>query len=458
MSNKRRILVVDDEEGPRLSLRAIFSGRYDVLLAADAEDALRILTAGPVDLALLDVVLPGKDGIALLKDIRNLYPRLPVIMVSASASVRPVVEAMRIGAQDYVAKPFDVEEMLRLAERTIQGGLLHRRVEVLESDVAREFPVGEIVGQAPCFVAALADLRKAAATEATVLVQGESGTGKELAARTLHAFSPRSGEPFVPVHCAALSETLMESELFGHEKGAFTGADRLKPGRFDLAGSGTIFFDEVGEMSVSTQVKLLRVLQEREFMRVGGTQVIRTNARIVAATARDLRSEAAEGKFRRDLFYRLSVVPVRLPPLRERRGDVSLLAGYFLSLCRRSVNAVTEDFAPDAMACMERYQWPGNVRELRNVVERTLVLYGREKHFRPDHLPTDLCAANLPAPAARAGSLDELVSAYERGIIEDALNRAGGVQTRAAEMLGTTRRILGYRIRQLGIAAAADAR
>jgi DNA-binding NtrC family response regulator len=444
-------LVVDDEEGPRQSLKAILSGRYEVLLAEDAEKALRLLTSEAVDMALLDVILPGMDGIALLRKIRDLYPSMPVIMVSASTSVKPVVEAMRLGAQDYLSKPFDVEEILRLADRAIKGDILSRRVEVLESDLAREFPVGEVVGQAQAFASAMSDLRKAATTDATVLVQGESGTGKELSARMIHAFSSRSSEPFVPVHCAALTETLMESELFGHEKGAFTGADRRKPGRFDLAGSGTIFFDEVGEMSPSTQVKLLRVLQEREFMRVGGTHVIRTNARVVAATSRELRSEVSAGRFREDLYYRLSVVPVRLPPLRERRGDVPPLVRYFLLQARRTLGAAAEAFSPEAMACMEQYRWPGNIRELRNVVERTLVLHGRERVILPEHLPAELREAVQPAVEEIEGSLHDMVSRCERRIIENALARAGGVQTKAAEILGTTRRILGYRIRRLGI-------
>jgi len=450
-------LVVDDEEGPRQSLKAILSGRYEVVTAADADGALKALTLEPVDLVLLDVILPGRDGIAVLKDIRDRYPAMPVIMVSASTSVKPVVEAMRMGAQDYVSKPFDVEEMLHLAQRAIEGGVLHRRVEALESDIAREFPAGDVVGQAPSFMAALSDLRKAAAAEATVLVQGESGTGKELAARMLHSLSSRRSEPFVPVHCAAIPETLMESELFGYEKGAFTGAERRKPGRFDLAGSGTIFFDEVGEMTLQTQVKLLRVLQEREFMRVGGTQVIKTNARVVAATCKDLRKEAAAGRFREDLFYRLSVVPVRLPPLRERVGDVARLAKYFMEQSRSGLGATTEGFSPDAVECMNSYQWPGNVRELRNVVERTMVLHGREKQVLPRHLPAELCKSGRTRSSPASGSLEDMVSRYEREIIEDALARSGGVQTRAAELLGTTRRILGYRIQRLGISSPPEA-
>jgi transcriptional regulator with GAF, ATPase, and Fis domain len=287
-----------------------------------------------------------------------------------------------------------------------------------------------------------------------VLITGESGTGKELVARSVHAWSARHDEPFVPVHCAALPESLMESELFGHEKGAFTGADRQKQGRFDMAGAGTLFFDEVGEMSLSTQVKLLRVLQEHEFMRVGGTRVIRTNARIIAATSKDLRAEAAARNFRDDLFYRLSVVPIRLPSLRERQDDIPLLAAHFLDEYRRSLDADTEGIAPETMASLSRYAWPGNVRELRNIVERMLVLHRREKVILPDFLPEEF-ASRSPTPhvpALAAGqTLEDAVRGFERQLIERALRDAKGVQTVAAQLLGTTRRILKYRMEQMNI-------
>jgi len=454
---KRRLLVVDDEVGPRESLRAIFSRRYDVELADSAEAAMDVLTAKRIDLLMLDVMMPGKDGLALLKEVQGLYPQLPVVMISASTSVRPVVEAMRVGAYDYVSKPFDVEEILHIAERALESDRLQRCVEALESEVAREFPVEGVVGESDAFLAALEHVRKAADSDATVLISGESGTGKELAARMLHAFSTRKDEPFVAVHCAALPETLMESELFGHEKGAFTGADKQKPGRFDLAGAGTLFFDEVGEMPLTTQVKLLRVLQEREFMRVGGTRPIRTNARIVAATARDLKEEVKEGRFRDDLFYRLSVVPVRLPPLRERGGDVPRLAAYFLGLFGRSLDSSLDEFSPEAMELFCRYAWPGNIRELRNIIERMVVLHRRERVILPDHLPDEF--REEPSPDAGldvAGSLQDAVNAFERRMIEKALLDTGGVQTRAAEKLGTTRRILRYRMEKLDINVGND--
>ena len=306
----KHILIVDDEWGSRESLKAIFQGSYQVTTAASAAEADEVLARQKIDLLLLDVIMPEMDGIAFLREAHARYPRLPVIMVSASNSVRSVVQAMQEGAFDFVTKPFDIEEIRRLARRAIDSNSLSRHVENLQDQIEEEFPVHGIVGRASPFQKALEDARKAAETDANILITGESGTGKELVARLIHALSSRAAEPFVPVHCGALPESLMESELFGHEKGAFTHADRQKLGRFDLAGSGTIFFDEVSEMSHSTQVKLLRVIQEKEFMRVGGTRVIHTNARLVTATNVDLRDAVENATFRRILKYRMEKLKI----------------------------------------------------------------------------------------------------------------------------------------------------
>jgi len=450
----KQLLVVDDEMGTRESLRAVFSRKYGVTLAKNAGEAAEALAASSIDAVLLDVLMPEKDGLAFLKDLQGTYPDMPVVMISAATTVRPVVEAMRGGAFDFVTKPFDVAEIERIVDRAIESKALHRRVQSLETEVAREFPVSDIVGESETFLRALSDARKAAETDATVLLVGESGTGKELVSRLIHAASSRSEEPFVAVHCASLPEALMESELFGHEKGAFTNADKQKPGRFDLAGSGTLFFDEVSEMTPATQVKLLRVLQEHEFMRVGGTRVIRTDARIVAATARDLKVQVGKGEFRDDLYYRIGVVPIQLPPLRGREGDVPLLAQYFVQTLGRNLNARATDFAPDAMDRLCAYSWPGNVRELRNVVERTLVLHGSEPIIAEEHLPEEFHgAAGAEPPVPRQGTLEEMVGVFEKRLIEKALGETNGVQTRAAQKLGTTRRILRYRMDKLGITA-----
>ncbi|MDA3923297.1 MAG: sigma-54 dependent transcriptional regulator [Kiritimatiellae bacterium] len=464
----QKLLIVDDEQGSREALRQIFSREYSVFSAATADEAQMVLSREQVDLVLLDVVMPGRTGIDLLRQIHVDQPDLPVIMVSASTAIPPIVEAIRQGAVDFVSKPFDVDNILHLVRRALETKRLHRQVAVLETELSAAFPTQQIVGRSPAFSAAISQLRQASVTDATVLIQGESGTGKELAARLLHAQSPRHNEPFVAVHCAALSENLLESELFGHEKGAFTNANRQKPGRFELAGSGTLFFDEIGEISTATQVKLLRVLQEREFMRVGGTRLVCTNARIVAATARDLRKETAEGRFREDLYYRLNVVQIRLPPLRERRDDIPLLLTHFLRKLGPDLHAVTHGFETKAMCQLCSYAWPGNVRELRNVVERVLVLHGREPVISVSQLPEEFHAEpadgtaaviepDIPtvsaavSPLKQGLTLENAVSTYERQLIADALQQAAGIQTHAAKSLGTTRRILRYKMERLGL-------
>jgi DNA-binding NtrC family response regulator len=460
----KKILIVDDEIGSRESLKMVFSRDYQVILADSATVALNVLAEQRMDVVLLDVIMPEKDGLTLLKEAQNLYPDIPFIMISASTALRPVVEAIKAGASDFVAKPFDVTEIRRIVARAIETSVLRRKVELLQSDVAREFPVDGLVGQSDLFKKALDDIERAAKTDATVLICGASGTGKELMARRLHMLSARHEEPFVAVHCAALPESLIESELFGYEKGAFTNAAARHLGRFDLAGSGTLFFDEVSEMSLAIQVKLLRVLQEREYMRIGGTQMIHTEARIIAATTRDLAAEVKARRFRDDLFYRLNVVPIYLPPLRERTDDIPALAHHFLRCFKRTMSVETEDFAPETMPLLRRYAWPGNVRELRNIVERMLVLHGHHRLIGGDALPEEFHAVDpgalepnhlAPVEAPSGGepgrTLRETVHAQERELIREALSQANGVQTRAAALLGTTRRILKYRMDKLHI-------
>lgn len=468
----KALLIVDDERGSREALRSIFERTYRVVLAENASQAQQHMAEERFDLMLLDVMMEQMDGIALLRETHENNPDLPIIMVSGSSNVRQVVDSMKSGALDFVTKPFDVAEIRHAVNRALETNTLRRQVQVLRSEVAREFPVNAVIGEDPSFRAILETTQQAAATDTTVLITGESGTGKELIARQLHALSDRREEPFVAVHCGALPETLMESELFGHEKGAFTGADRRKLGRFDLAGAGTIFFDEVSEMPLATQVKLLRVVQEREYMRVGGTQIIRTQARIIAATNRDLKVEMAEKRFREDLYYRLNVLPIQIPPLRERPGDIPHLVQHYLLTFRSQMRTTTERLAPDAMDLLQRYNWPGNVRELRNVIERVLVLHGKQAVLQAHHLPGELRgtlparpviepAASAPAstPIPRPGhdNLETAVNAFERQLVLRALDQAGGVQTRAAEILGTTRRILKYRMDKLGLASPGDA-
>ena len=464
----KKLLIVDDEYGSRQSLNAIFGGQYKVALAENATQALALLDQNRFDLVMLDYMMPDMDGVTLLKEIQARYPEVPFVMVSASSTVRPVVDAMRAGAFDFVTKPYDVQEIRAVVARAIEHSGLKVKVELLQGELARNFPVNAIIGQSPQMAKLLDVVRRAADVEATVLIHGESGTGKELIARQLHDLSARRDEPFVPVHCGSLPDSLMESELFGHEKGAFTGADRKKPGRFDMAGSGTLFFDEVSEMSPSTQVKLLRVLQEKEYMRVGGTQVLRTNARIITACNKNLMNEVREKRFREDLFYRLNVVPVEVPPLRDRPDDIPLLAVYFLQTFRQSMNTVVEDFAPETIDLLRDYKWPGNVREMRNIIERALVLHGNRRLLPPESLPQEFhvnrprVVVPSPPPAigfaadpieenVPIGSLSKAVNEFERKLVERALRESGGVQTKAAEMLGTPRRILKYRMDKLNI-------
>lgn len=459
----KRLLIVDDERGSRQSLEMIFKRDYAVLLAANAQQAREQLTRAQVDLILLDYVMPDMDGVSLLREIQTTYPEVPFVMVSASSTARPIVDAMRAGAFDFVVKPFDADEIQAVVARAIEHHELKRKVELLQTEVARSNPSHAMVGESPPIQAVLEWVQRAAEVDTTVLIYGESGTGKELIARQLHRCSNRSNEPFVPVHCGSFAETLMESELFGHEKGAFTGADRRKLGRFDMAGSGTLFFDEVSEMSPATQVKLLRVLQEKEYMRVGGTTVLHTNARIIAASNKDLRGEVEAGRFREDLFYRLNVIPIHVPPLRERGDDIPLLAQFFLEQFRAVMNAAAESIAPETQALLRAYAWPGNVRELRNVIERAMVLHGGQRRLPPESLPAELRTTSpLAGPqvadaTATSGALPpsmtlaQAVEQFERHLVEQALEEAGGIQTQAARRLGTTRRILKYRMDKLNI-------
>jgi len=448
----KKILVVDDDAGARESLRMLFGKSYHLSMASSAREAMAMLQSLPVDLMLLDVIMPEKDGVTFLRELSESHPDVPVIMISASDQAKPAVESLKYGAVDFVTKPYDIHELRTLVERVLSHQRLQRKVKALESDISLHFPDEGLAGSSPAFLAALEHARRAALTDATVLIHGESGTGKELVARWIHRRSLRVDEPFVAVHCGALPETLMESELFGHEKGAFTHADRQKPGRFDLAGSGTIFFDEVAEMGAATQVKLLRVLQEREYMRLGGTRVLRTNARILAASNRDLETEMRAGRFREDLYYRLNVVPVRLPPLRERTEDIRTLALYFLASFRKTMNLQVRGFDTETLAVLESHPWPGNIRELRNVIERMAVLHGHEEQFTVTTLPRELhgttASPNFSQPVV---GLETAVDELEKSLLMNALRTCGGVQTRAAAMLGITRRVLKYKMDKFGL-------
>jgi two-component system, NtrC family, response regulator AtoC len=434
-----------------------------VSLAVDGAEGRALFSSDRPGLVLLDVMLPDINGVEMLAEIRAMYPDLPVVLVTASKDEDAVKSAVARGDCQYVVKPFDVARLRQLVERVLSKSTMQRKLDVLEDELREQFPIDGLVGNSPEFHAAIDILRAAAATDATILITGESGTGKELAARLVHDLSSRRAEPFVPVHCAGIPENLLESELFGHEKGAFTGASQRKLGRFDLAGAGTLFFDEVGEMSLTTQVKLLRVLENREFTRVGGNKIIPADARILAATNCDLAQCVADKTFREDLYYRLNVVPAGLPPLRDRPSDVPLLIAHFIDSFQKKMNVRVSAFSDAAVARLGDYPWPGNIRELRNLVERMLGLHGQHKIIGENQLPLeflgvgDLAKSAIltqpSAPSAVAGrlTLEQAVNRYERELILDALRQTDGAQTRAAELLGTTRRILKYRMQKLGI-------
>ncbi len=457
----KHILIVDDERGSRESLRAVFENEYEVSCAASAEEAVELLSRARADLVLLDVIMPDRDGIALLDQIQHMYPGLPVVMVSASTTVDPVVKAIKGGAHDFVTKPFDVSTIRRTVLRALENSSLQRQVKVLQGEVSKEYPIDRIIGESPVFRQALGIARNAAESGSCVLITGESGTGKELIARSIHAWSHRRDDPFVAVHCAELSEAGMDNDLFGFEEGAFAGAENGSPGLFDLAASGTLFFNEIGELTPAMQRKLLRVLEEKAFVRAGGTRAIHTGARVLAASSKNLLDAVENGQFSAELAYRLGVVPVQLPALRERRDDIPRLAAHYLNHYRRVMDVETEGLTPETLDIFCRYSWPGNIRELRNVIERMLVLHGKTRMLEPDSLPEELRpVASAPGLPSRGGNLADAVNNFERQLIERALSEAGGIQTRAARALGTTRRILKYRMEKLNIRyepAAAEA-
>ena len=368
----KTILIADDEQAVRSSLERLLEFEsYRVIQAADGPSALDLVRDRPVDLVLLDIKMPGMDGLEVLAQLHQENPQLPVVIISGHGSIQTAVEATRLGAFDFIEKPIDADRILLV----IRNGLAQRRL--LKENVSLRAEVRQrtrIVGQHPEMLRILDTVKKVAATNVRVLIMGENGTGKEMIARALHENSPRADEPFVEVNCAAIPEELIESELFGHERGAFTGAVARRIGRFEMADGGTLFLDEVGDMSLSAQAKVLRVLQESVFERVGGTETMKVDVRVIAATNKDLLKASREGRFREDLFYRLNVVPITVPPLRERGSDIPLLAEHFLHLIGRELGQAPKKLSRTAMDALKEYAWPGNVRELKNLVERLVIL------------------------------------------------------------------------------------
>jgi two-component system, NtrC family, response regulator AtoC len=455
---KRRILVVDDEHGVRESLRIVLKERYNVTIASTGDEALQLVDTERFDAALLDILMPGRDGLEVLEQIKQRALTLPVIMLTATKTVKTAVTAMKLGAHDYVTKPFDVEELQLIVERAVQSGDLAREVEALRSEVGIRYGFEQIVGTSPKLQTVLGTVAKVAPLKTTILITGESGTGKEVIARAIHYNSPRAAKPLVTINCAAIPDNLLESELFGHERGAFTDAYAKKLGQFELADQSTLFLDEIGEMNPATQAKILRVIESSEFSRIGGAQPIKVDVRLIAATNRDLHQGMRDGTFRSDLYYRLNVVSVHLPPLRDRREDVPLLIKHFLRTKSRDLDIPEKAFTADALDVLLGYSWPGNVRELENIIERTLVLsLGNTMTAEdlPQYLVTPHGSAHPAQQSVLRGEkrLNEAVEQFEQELISNALTQADHNQTRAAELLGTTRRILKYKMDKLGIAS-----
>ena len=453
-----RVLIVDDELSVRESLRLILKDYAEVTLAASGDAAVAMATTQTFDVILLDILMPGMDGLEILELIRA-HSRAPqVIMLTATKTVKTAVRAMKLGAFDYVTKPFDVDELLVLVERAAQAAALLQEVSALRQEVGQRYSVENVIGRSGAMQTVLATVGRVAPLRTTVLLTGESGTGKEVIAKAIHYNSPRASLPLVAINCAAIPESLLESELFGHERGAFTDAHARKLGHFERAHRGTIFLDEIGEMNPGTQAKLLRVLEQGTFTRVGGSQAVTVDVRVIAATNRDLDKSMQDGSFRPDLYFRLNVVSIHLPPLRDRREDLPLLIRHFLARKAQELGVAEKPFDRSAIDCLLAYAWPGNVRELENAVERALALAqgatlsveDLPPHVTHDREPTSPRAA-APTDADGSSSLSAAVEQLEHALITRALTQADHNQTRAAEILGTTRRILKYKMDKLGI-------
>jgi two-component system response regulator AtoC len=460
-SPRKRVLIVDDEPGVCESLKMTLKDTYDPVVVSGGEQALEFLDKDRADIVLLDVVMPGMDGMQALERIKGRHSGMPVVMLTATKTIKTAVEAMRLGAFYYVTKPFDVDELRVILGKATETGALVEEVGRLRTEVGQRYNLDNIVGRSPQMQDVFKTVLTVAPLKTTVLITGESGTGKELIAKAIHYHSPRAEKTLVTLNCAAIPTALLESELFGHEKGSFTDAHVRKLGQFELADQGTIFLDEIGEMNPQTQAKLLRVLEQNEFLHVGGTQPTHVDVRIIAATNRNLTQALKDGSFRPDLYYRLNVVSLHLPPLRERREDLALLIRHFTQQKSKDMRMSEKQFHPEAVELMLRYPWPGNVRELENVIERVLVL-SDSNPIPPEELPEHIRRGETDTGTLREQvlsgrkSIGDAVDEFEREVILEALNRVDFNQTRAADLLGTTRRILKYRMDKLGIQQEAE--
>jgi two-component system response regulator PilR (NtrC family) len=457
-----RILIVDDEEVLRDVLDAVLRREgFDVVLASTGEEALSIIESDDIDLVILDIMLPGISGIDTLRSIRISDPDLPVIVITAFSSIDGAIEAMKHGAFHYIPKPFKNEEVVLTVTKALEQRRLSRENERLKSELSEKYAYSNIIGKSDIMRRVFDLIRLAAPSRSNILIAGESGTGKELVAKAIHHASPRARNAFVTVNSGSLPPELLESSLFGHVKGAFTGAIATKRGLFEVADGGSIFLDEIGNINLETQAKLLRVIQEKEFMRLGSVETIKVDVRIIAATNADLNKLMAENRFREDLYYRLNVITIPLPPLRRRREDIPLLTAHFLQKYADENKRRVREVTPDAMRILMDHNWPGNVRELENTIERAVVLCTTDRigtELLPDSLrypaSTDQPAMVVPAEGL---SLKDSVSRYERAMILQSLEMANGVQKRAAELLQLKPSTLNEMMKRLGIHTRSNA-
>ncbi|MDR2605644.1 MAG: sigma-54 dependent transcriptional regulator [Desulfovibrio sp.] len=450
------ILLIDDEKNYLLVLESLLlDAGYSVTALSDPESALAFLDESEVDVVITDMKMPKLSGKDVLAHVKRDYPHVPVLVMTAFGTIESAVDLMKMGAFDYIAKPFANDELLLSVQNAAELAGVHRRYRLLHENLEEQYGRHRIIGKSKGIRNVLAVVDRAAPAKSTILISGESGTGKELVARAVHFASPRKDGPFISVNCAALNPGVLESELFGHEKGSFTGAVALHRGRFELAHGGTLFLDEIGELPPELQVKLLRVLQERKFERVGGSEEIEVDIRVVAATNKDLQREVEADRFREDLYYRLNVVQMVLPPLRERREDIPLLLAHFTEKATADNNLSRKTFSPEALELLSGYEWPGNIRQLENVVERCMIMASGDT-VTVDDLPPEVKDEEahlknaldlLPAELNLAETLDRL----EAALIRRALARADFVQVKAAERLGVSKSLLQYKLRKYGI-------
>jgi DNA-binding NtrC family response regulator len=464
----KKILIVDDELAIRESLRMILQQDYEVLAVSSGAEALEKMREGGIDLVLLDVIMPGLDGIQLLERMKSEYD-IPVIMITAANTIKTAVQAMKLGAYDYIPKPFDVDEIKIVVQKVLSIQDLSKEVEYMRAEIRKTYGFENLIGGTKEMQEIFRLINQIAGSDTSVLILGESGTGKELVARAIHFNSPRKNKPFIPINCAAIPDTLIESELFGHEKGAFTGASTRRIGKFEQAHSGTLFLDEIAELSLSTQAKILRFLQEREFTRVGGTETVHVDVRLITATNKDLENAIKDRSLREDFYYRINIIPISLPPLRMRRDDIPLLVNHFIDKVNKRIKKHVKRVSEDLMDFLVNYEWPGNVRELENLMERMITL-SNQKVLTIKDLPSGLkdkarqsvmkekVVEDEAGQSVMKGKVVEgkvsflrATEEFEKEVILDALKKTNNVQTQAAALLGISRRILKYKMDKLGI-------